>query len=134
MGVNMKNIGIAVLAILTIVNIAYASEGYEYKGSHTGFDVSAESAVLQMIESQVDPKTEKVMMDGKALKFEYFDNHFSEMNGFLVGAAHFSDNDDQYIFDYYVKGERVVKILLFSKNGSVLNKQVYPEEGEGSSE
>ena len=130
----MKNLLITALSIFMIVNIAYASGGYEYKGSHTGFDIAAETAVLNMIESQTDPKTEKVIIAGKGYKFNYFDNNFPQVGRYLVGAVHLSDGDDQYVFDYYVEGERVVKIHLYTENGRVMDKQVYPEKDEAASD
>ena len=130
----MKNLLFAGLAMFMIVNTAYASEGYEYKGSHAGFSVTAETAVLQMIESQTDPKTEKVEIDGKALKFEYFENNFPQVGSYLVGAVHLSDNDDQYVFDYYVDGDKVVKIVLITKNDEEIVRQVYPEKTDSPSD
>ncbi len=130
----MKKLIFALVAMAMSISIAYASGGYEYKGSHTGFDVTAENAVLNMVESQTDPETEKVNIAGKTYKFEYFNNNFPEVGGYLVGAVHLSDGDDQYVFDYYVAGENVVKILLYTKNGKVINKQVYPENEEAGSD
>jgi hypothetical protein len=131
----MKNLFFAALSLIVVTGIAYASEGYEYKGSHTGYDVNAERAVMNMIESQTDPKTEKVNIDGKAMKFEYFDNNFfPDKDGRLIGSVHLSDNDDQYVFDYYVEGDRVIKIMLYTENDRVINKQVYPEKGAAESE
>ena len=130
----MNKLIVALFVTIMGINLAHASEGYEYKGSHTGFDVVAETAVLNMIESQTDPKTEKVVIDGKAYKFEYFDNNFPQVGGYLVGAVHLSDGDDQYVFDYYVKGDTVVKILLYTHNNKVIDKQVYPEKTEAVSD
>lgn len=131
----MKKILFVLFAMAAGASIAYASGGYEYKGSHTGFDVTAENAVLNMLESQTDTKTEKVNIGGMALKFEYFDNHFfPDKDGRLIGSVHLSDNSDKYVFDYYVEGDRVVKILLYTKNGRVVNEQVYPEKEEAASD
>ena len=131
----MKKVMFALFALITGVSMAYASGGYEYKGSHTGFDVTAETAVLNMIESQTDPETEKVNIAGKAYKFEFFDNNFfPDKDGRLVGSVHLSDSDDQYVFDYYVEGEKVVKIMLYTENGRLINKQIYPEKEEAASD
>lgn len=123
----MKKLLIIVLAVLLNSGIVYASGGYEYKGSHSEFDITAEAAILNKIESQTDPATEKVKVGRMVLKFEYFTNTFGEIDGQKYASVHFSDNNDQYVFDYYVEGDSVIKILLYTKNGTVINKQVYPE-------
>ena len=131
----MKKILFVLFALAASASLAHASGGYEYKGSHTGFDVTAENAVMSKVESQTDPETEKVNIGGMALKFEYFDNHFfPDKDGRLIGSVHLSDGDDKYVFDYYVEGDRVVKILLYTENGRVVNRQVYPEKEEAASD
>ncbi|MFC1839366.1 hypothetical protein ACFL1N_07295 [Thermodesulfobacteriota bacterium] len=134
----MKKFLIVVLALLFITGIFIvraSGQDYGYKGSFSGYDVSTDMIVLKMIESQTDPETEKVMIGGMALKFEYFSNALVEIDGYLVAAVNFSDKEDKYHFDYYVKEDMVVKIILFSKNGEFINKQVYPEKkGERSEE
>jgi len=130
----MKKFFIAVLALLLSTGIVYASEGYDFKGSHTGYDVNAEMAVLNKVESQTDPATEKVMLDGMALKFEFFSNNFAEIDGYQVASVHFSDKKDKYIYDYYVDVDKVVKIVLLTKNGTLINKQVYPEKKGATSD
>lgn len=134
----MKKLLITVLALLfnagTFI-VCAPGQDYIYKGSFSGYDVSTEMTVLKMIESQTDPETEKVMIGGMALKFEYFSNALAEIDGYHVASVYFSDKEDKYLFDYYIDGDKVVKIILFSKNGEFINKQVYPEEkGECSEE
>lgn len=134
----MKNFLIAVLALLfntgTFI-VCVSGQDFEYKGSFSGYDVSTEMVVMKKIESQIDPETEKVTIGGMTLKFEYFSNALEMVDGYLVAAVYFSDKEDNYHFDYYVKGDKVVKIILFAKNSEFINKQVYPEEkGESSEE
>jgi hypothetical protein len=69
-----------------------------------------------------------------SLKFDYFDNNFFLADGYMVGGAHFSDNKDRYVFDYYVEGDKVVKIVLYTKNNVVILKQVYPTKDEAGSD
>ena len=126
----MKKLIIAIAALIFASNMVYASDGYEYKGSHSGYDVGGENAIMNMIQSQLDTDTQKIKIGGKLYKFEYFSNHFSEVDDFVVASVFVSDNKDKYAFDYYVKGNKVVKIMLYLKNGEVINKQVYPEEKE----
>jgi hypothetical protein len=115
--------------------IAYASDIPEFmKGSFGMYDVSAEMVILKKIESQTDPATEKVMIDGMALKFEYFYNTFRIVDGHQVAAVYFSDEENKYIFDYYVSGDEVVKIIFYLKNEEEINKQVYPENRDSNSE
>ena len=130
----MKNLIVALFSLIFISNIAYASEGFEYKGSHSGYNVEAENAIMKMIQTQVDPDTQNIKIGGKLYKFEYFSNHFTEVDGFLVASVFVSENKDKYAFDYYVKGDKVVKILLYLKNGEVIHKQVYPEKKEADSD
>jgi hypothetical protein len=104
------------------------------KGSFGMYDVSAEMVILKKIESQTDPATEKVIIDGMALKFEYFYNTFRIIDGYQVAAVHFSDKEDDYIFDYYVAGDKVEKIVLCLKNRAEINRQVLPEKKDSSSE
>ena len=129
-----KILGVFVAVYLSS-SIVCASELYEYmKGSFGMYDVSAEMVILKKIESQTDPETEKVILDGMALKFEYFYNTFIIIEGYQVASVYFSDKDDKYIFDYYVSGDKVVKIVLYMKNEKEINKQIYPEKKELSSE
>ncbi len=133
----MKKILVAVFVLffsaVTFITCA-SGQDYGYKGSFSGYDVTTEMAVLKMIESQTDPETEKVIIGGMALKFEYFSNALDEVDGYHVAAVYFSDKEDKYLFDYYVEGDKVVKIMLFSKNGEYINKQVYPDEKGDCSE
>ena len=130
----MKNL-IAVFVVLLNAGIVYASGGaVEFKGSHRMYDVNAEMAILNKIESQTDPATEKVMIGGMALTLEYFNNTFFENDGYPFASVHFSDKDDKYVFDYYVNVDKVIKIVLFTKNGKVINKQVYPEKKDSNSD
>ena len=123
------------LAVLLGPGIVCASEIPEFmKGSFGMYDVSAEMVVLKKIESQTDPETEKVILDGMALKFEYFYNTFRIIDGYQVASVYFSDKDDKYIFDYYVGGDKVVKIVLYLKNEEEINKQIYPEKKESGPE
>ena len=129
-----KLLGIS-LAVLFGPGIVYASEYDEFmKGSFGMYDVSAEMVILKKIESQTDPATEKVIIDGMALKFEYFYNTFRIIDGYQVAAVHFSDKEDDYIFDYYVAGDKVARIVLYLKNKEEINKQVYPEKKDSSPE
>ena len=129
-----KLLGIS-LAVLFGPGIVYASEYDEFmKGSFGMYDVSAEMVILKKIESQTDPATEKVIIDGMALKFEYFYNTFRIIDGYQVASVHFSDKEDDYIFDYYVAGDKVEKIVLYLKNEEEINKQVYPEKKDSSAE
>ena len=123
------------LAVLWGSGIVYASEIPEYmKGSFGMYDISAEMVVLKKIESQTDPATEKVMIDGMALKFEYFYNSFRIIDGHQVASVYFSDGEDNYIFDYYVSGDKIAKIVLYLKNEEEINKQVYPGEDDSNPE
>lgn len=131
----MNKLIVALLVMAASASIAHISGGAEFKGSHTGYDPSAEDAILNMVESQTDPETEKVNIGGMALKFDYFDNNFfPDKDGRLVGSVHLSDNDAPYVFDYYVEGDRVVKIILYTKGDKVINRQVYPEKEESVSD
>ena len=131
----MKRLLGVILAALLGPGIVYASEINEFmKGSFGMYNISAEMVILKKIESQTDPATEKVMMDGMALKFEYFYNTFRIIDGYQVASVYFSDEEDSYIFDYYVDGDEVAKIILFLKNEEEINKQVYPEKKDSSSE
>ena len=130
----MKNM-LAIFVVMLNAGIVYSSGGAaEFKGSHSTYDVNAEIAILNKIESQTDPATEKVMIGGMALTFEYFNNTFAENDGYPFASVHFSDEKDKYVFDYYVDLDKVVKIVLFTKNGEVINKQVYPEKKDSNSD
>ena len=126
---------LTIIAVLWGSGIVHASDIPEFlKGSFGMYDISAEMVILKKIESQTDPATEKVMIDAMALKFEYFYNTFRIVDGHQVAAVYFSDGEDNYIFDYYVSGDEVVKIVLYLKNEEEINKQVYPEKKDSSSE
>ena len=130
----MKNI-LAVFAVLLSAGIVYASgRSDDFKGSHSMYDVNAEMAILNKIESQTDPETEKVIISGMALTFDYFNNTFSVNDGYQFASVHFYDEKDKYVFDYYVDVDKVIKIVLFTKNGEMINKQVYPEEKGSNSD
>ena len=130
----MRNI-IAIFVALLNAGYICASEGaVEFKGSHSMYDVNAEMAILNKIESQTDPATEKVMINEMALKFEYFYNTFRIIDGHQVASVYFSDEEDKYIFDYYISGDKVVKIILFLKNKEEINKQVFPEKEVSNSD
>jgi hypothetical protein len=132
---SMKRLLGILLALLLGPGIVCASEIPEFmKGSFGMYDVSAEMVILKKIESQTDPEKEKVIIDGMALKFEYFYNEFRIIDGYQVAAVHFSDKEDDYVFDYYVAGDEVAKIVLYLKNEEVINKQVYPEKKDSSSD
>lgn len=114
--------------------LLYASEGFEYKGSHSGYDLNIEAVVLKKIESQTDPETEKVKINGILMKLEYLNDHFQDSDGYIVAPVHYSSEKDEYIFDYYVKGDSVEKIILFSKNGDFIGTQIFPEKKEAAPE
>ena len=109
--------------------IADASGGEaQFKGSHTKYDAAAEMVILNKIESQTDPETGKTLIDEMALKFEYINNNFFQIDTYQVASVYFSDSEDEYVFDYYLDGDTVAKIILYTKNGREINKQVYPLE------
>ena len=131
----MKKLLTFVLTVLFGAGLVYASDIPEFlKGSYGMYDISAEMVILKKIESQTDPATEKVVIDGMALKFEYFYNTFRIIDGYQVASVYFSDEENLYIFDYYVSGDKVGKIILYLKNEEEINKQVYPEKKDSSSE
>jgi hypothetical protein len=132
---NMKKLLTFILTMLLGPGFVYASETDEFlKGSFGMYDISAEMVIMKKIESETDPATEKVMINGMALKFEYFYNTFRIIDGYQVASVNFSDGEDSYIFDYYVSGDKVSKIILFLKNEEEINKQVYPEKKDSNSE
>ena len=126
----MKRLSAAVLALLLSSGVIYASDDIydSFKGSFGMYDALIEMVVLKKIESQTDPETEKMKIGGMALKFEYFENELGQENGLPVAYVHFSDKEDDYVLTYYVEGEDVVKIILFSKNGKFINRELYPAE------
>lgn len=130
----MKRFIIVSLSVLLFSVVLYAQEGSDpydaFKGSFSMYDATAEMVVLKKIESQTDPETEKVMIGGLALTFEYFANAFEVVDGLQVASVYFTDKKDKYIMDYYVDGYNVVKIILVSKNGKVINKEVYPAKDQ----
>lgn len=131
----MKKLLTFVLTVLLGAGLVYASDIPEFlKGSYGMYDISAEMVILNKIESQTDPATEKVVIDGMALKFEYFYNTFRIIDGYQVASVYFSDEENLYIFDYYVSGGKVEKIILYLKNEEEINKQVYPEKKDSDSE
>ena len=131
----MKKLLTFVLTVLFGAGLVHASDIPEFlKGSYGMYDISAEMVILKKIESQTDPATEKVVIGGMALKFEYFYNTFRIINGYQVASVYFSDEENIYIFDYYVSGEKVEKIVLYLKNEEEINKQVYPEKKDSDSE
>ena len=135
----MKRHLITFLTILLSPGLLYASdEIYDsFKGSFGMYDMSTEMVVLKNIESKTDPKTEKMMLGGLSLKFDYFENELGQDKGRQVVYVHFSDDKDEYVLTYHVDGNSVVKIVLFSKNGEFLNKELYPAKDpdkESSSE
>ena len=97
-----------------------------FKGSFGMYDVSAEMVVLNRIESQTDPKTEKMDLGGLSLKFDYIESEPAQENGLQVVYVHFTDKEDNYILTYHVDGNNIVKIMLFSKNSDFINKELYP--------
>ncbi len=125
----MKKFLITFLALLLYSGILYAS-GNEindsFKGSFGIYDVSAEMVVLKKIESMTDPETEKMMIGTMSLKFDYIESELARENGMQVAYVHFTDKKDHYILTYYVDGYNIVKIILFSKNGDYINKELYP--------
>ena len=126
----MKNFLIIFIAVLLISGITYASgETYDsLKGSFGMYDVSAQMVVLNKIESQTNPETEKMTLGGLTLKFDFFEDELAQENGLQVAYVHFTDNKDNYILTYHVDGNNVVKIILFSKNGDFINKELYPDK------
>jgi len=105
-----------------------------FKGSFGMYSVSAEMVVLNRIESQTDPKTEKMALDGLSLKFDFIESELGQENGLQVAYVHFTDKEDNYILTYYVDGENIVKIMLFSKNEDFINKELYPAKNPDKKE
>lgn len=130
----MKKILLIILTILLYPGYFYLygqnNQFDQFKGSFTNYDVTSEQAVFNKIEADTDPKTENVILDGIALKFEYIDYsliYYSDI--YKVLPVSFSDQKkDRYVFDYYVDYEKVVKIVLVMKKGEIINKQVFPEK------
>ncbi len=130
----MKKILLIILTILLYPGYFYlygqSNQFDQFKGSFTNYDINSEQAVLNKIEADTDPKTENVILDGIALKFEYIDYsliYYSDI--YKVLPVSFSDQKkDRYVFDYYVDYEKVVKIVLVMKKGEIINKQVFPEK------
>ena len=123
----MKRFLITFLAVLLSSGMLYASdEIYDsFKGSFGMYDMSTEMVVLKNIESKTDPKTEKMMLGGLSLRFDYFENELGQDKGRQVAYVHFTDKKDEYVLTYHVDGINVVKITLFSKNGEFVNKELY---------
>ena len=124
----MKIFLISFLSVLMSSSILHASdEIYDsYKGSFGMYDASTEMVVLKEIESKTDPKTEKMTLGGLSLKFDYFEDEPAQENGLKVAYVHFTDKKDKYVLTYYMDGNNIVKIMLFSKNGDYINKELYP--------
>ena len=128
----MNRFLIAFFASLLITGILYASDYDAFKGSFSMYDAAAEMVILKMIESQTDPEKEKVIVGGMELKLEYLANAFEQVDGMKVASVYFSDKDDKYVLDYYVDGDNVAKIVLLTKNGEFINKELYPAKEEST--
>jgi hypothetical protein len=127
----MKKILLIILTVLLYPGYFYLyGQDFQFKGSFTNYDFDSEQAVLNKIEADTDPKTEKVILDGIALKFEYIDySLIYYVDKYKVIPVYFSgQKGDRYVFDYYVDIDKVVKIVLVMKKGEIINKQVYPEK------
>ena len=125
----MKKTLITSLVVLLSSGVLYAADDETYdsfKGSFGMYDMSVEMVVLKKIESKTDPKTEKMKIGGLTLNFDYFENELAQENGLQVAYVHFTDKEDEYILTFHVDGYNVVKIILFSKNGDFINKELYP--------
>jgi hypothetical protein len=122
-----------ILIVLFSSGLLYASDYDPFNGSFSMYNPTVEMVILDKIQSQTDPDTGKVMIGGLALKFDFLDNALEEVDGLSVAAVHFVDSEDKYILDYHVDGNNVVKIMLASKNGKVINKELYPAKNETSS-
>ena len=132
----MKKLSAAFLAVILSSGILYASdETYDsFKGSFGQYNMSTELVVLKKIESLTDTKTENTTIGGLSLKFDYFENELSQEKGLEVAYVHFSDKEDEYILTFHVDGNNVVKIILFSKNGDFINKELYPAKSPDKKE
>ena len=124
---------ILILLLMVLLYPAYVclyAQDFQFKGSFTNYDVNSEQAVLDKIEADTDPKTEKVILDGTALKFEYMDYSLIYIaDKYKVIPVYFSDQKGgRYVFDYYVDYDSLAKIVLVMKKGEIINKQVYPEQ------
>lgn len=126
----MKKISIVILIILLYSGYIHIyGQNYGFKGSYTSvYDSTSEQAILNKIEADTDPKTEKVILDGRAFKFEYIDNLMSYdlEEGYKVLGVYFTDQEGEWhVFEYYVDNDKVAKIVMLATNGS---KQIYPEK------
>lgn len=132
----MKTFLIAFSVVLLTSGVLHASdEIYDpFKGSFGMYDMSAEMAVVNKIESMTDPGTEKVVIGGLALEFKYIENELAQENGMQVAYVHFTDKQDAYILTYHVDGNKVVKIILFSKNNNFINKELFPAKNPDKKE
>ena len=126
----MKKFLCTFFAVILTSGILCASDYDAFKGSFSMYDATTEMIILKKIESQTDPETEKVMVGGLALTFEFFPNALQEVDGLPVASVYFSDKDDKYVLDYYVDGYKVVKIVLLTKNGEFINKELFHEKEE----
>jgi hypothetical protein len=129
----MKKLLLVLTALLSS-GVLYASDYDAFKGSFSMYNSTIETVILDKIQAQTDPETGKVKIGGLVLKFEFLDNALEEVDGLAVGAAHFIDGKDTYILDYHVAGYNVEKIVLVTKNGEYINKELYPCKNEGSPE
>jgi hypothetical protein len=119
-----------IILILFSSGVLYAA-GYDaFKGSFGMYDTIVETVILDKIQSQTDPETGKIKIGDLTLKFEFMANALEEVEGLAVAAVHFSDDKDKYILDYHVDGNNVAKIVLVTKNGVVINKELYPAKNE----
>lgn len=124
----MKRFIYTFFAVLLSSGMLYASdEIYDsFKGSFGMYNMSTEMVVLKNIESKTDPKSEKMMLGGLSLKFDFIDSEPGHEKGLQVVYVHFTDNEDKYVLAYHVDGNNIVKIMLFSKNKDFINKELYP--------
>ncbi len=126
----MKTIYTAFLMFILMVGIVYANENdlnYFYKGSFDMYDSHIEDTVMQILKAQTDPETGLVKIGDHYFNFEYFANTLDEVDLMKVATLHFTDKDkNRYIIDYYFDGyKKLHKIMLFSKNGKAVNRELY---------
>ena len=131
----MKKIIIVILTVFFCSGYIHIyGQDYGFKGSYTSvYDSTSEQAVLNKIEADTDPKTEKVILDGRAFKFEYIDNlmNYDIEEGYKVLGVYFTDEEGEWhVFEYYVDNDKVAKIVMLTTNGS---KQIYSEEQDTDS-
>lgn len=129
----MKRI-ILLLVVFFYSGALYASSYDAIEGSFNMYNPNVEMVILDKIKEQTDPETGLVKIGGLTLKFEFLANALEVVDGHAVAAVHFSDNEDEYILDYHVDGNKVAKIILVTKNKEVIIKELYPEKHEDSHE